>query len=138
MQLSATNGTKETIEDLEKAALHLKRAVRRIREINMGTCNASDPILFNVNTCPELKELVNKISEAAKALNDPDTYDKNSVWKQVREQLDQIFKESLSLPENFGDKIADEVTGVITECNYDVTKEVVLQTMLWCYMAKMQ
>lgn len=52
--------------------------------------------------------------------------------------MDQISKESLSLPENFGDKIADEVTGVITECNYDVTKEVVLETMLWCYMAKMQ
>ncbi len=138
MQLSATNGTKKTIEDLEKAALHLKRAVRRIREINMGTYNKSDPIVFNGNTCPELQELVNKISEAAKALNDPDTYDKNSVWKQVREQLDQISKESLSLPENFGDKIADEVTGVITECNYDVTKEVVLETMLWCYMAKMQ
>lgn len=138
MQLSATNGTKKTIEDLEKAALHLKRAVRRIREINMGTYNKSDPIVFNGNTCPELQELVNKISEAAKALNDPDTYDKNSVWKQVREQLDQISKESLSLPENFGDKIADEVTGVITECNYDITKEVVLETMLWCYMAKMQ
>ena len=138
MQLSATNGTKKTIEDLEKAALHLKRAVRRIREINMGTYNKSDPIVFNGNTCPELQELVNKISEAAKALNDPDTYDKNSVWKQVREQLDQISKESLSLPENFGDKIADEVTGVITECNYDVTKEVVLETLLWCYMAKMQ
>lgn len=79
MQLSATNGTKKTIEDLEKAALHLKRAVRRIREINMGTYNKSDPIVFNGNTCPELQELVNKISEAAKALNDPDTYDKNSV-----------------------------------------------------------
>ena len=93
MQLSAANGTKKTIEDLEKAA---------------------------------------------KALNDPDTYDKNSVWKQVRDHLDVIFSESLTLPENFDDQIADEVTAVITEGNYEVTKQTVLESMLWCYMVKMQ
>lgn len=79
MQLSATNGTKKTIEDLEKAALLLKNALRRIQEINMGTYDKSNSIVFNGNTCPELRELTDQISEAAKALNDPDTYDKNSV-----------------------------------------------------------
>lgn len=52
--------------------------------------------------------------------------------------MDTIFSESLTLPENFDDQIADEVTDVITEENYDVTKQTVFEAMLWCYTVKMQ
>lgn len=138
MQLSAANGTKKTIEDLEKAALHLKKAVRRIREINMGTYNASDPIVFNGNTCPELQKMIGKVNEATKALNDPDTYDKNSVWKQVRKQLDEFFEGMPGFNESLGDKILAEVTGVIMESHFDVTKETVVMAMILCYMKKLQ
>lgn len=58
--------------------------------------------------------------------------------KQIRKFLDEIYEESNTLPENFGDEILSEVTDRFIEDGYKITKQNVLEELLWCYMCKMQ
>ena len=64
---------------------------------------------------------------------------KNSVKKEkIRKCLNEIFKESEILPENFGEEIVAELEERFLEDGYMVTKKTVIEEMLWCYMCKMQ
>lgn len=64
---------------------------------------------------------------------------KNSVKKEkIRKCLNEIFKESEILPENFGEEIVAELEERFLEDGYKVTKKTVIEEMLWCYMCKMQ
>lgn len=58
--------------------------------------------------------------------------------KQIRKILDEIYEESSTLTENFGEEILEELTEIFTEYGYEITKEIVIEQMLWCYMCKMQ
>lgn len=58
--------------------------------------------------------------------------------KKIREYLDEIYEESLTLPENFGEEILQELIARFTEDGYEITKQTVLEELLWCYMSKMQ
>ena len=58
--------------------------------------------------------------------------------KQIRKILDEIYEESSTLTENFGEEILEELTEIFTEYGYEITKEAVIEQMLWCYMSKMQ
>lgn len=58
--------------------------------------------------------------------------------KQIRKILNEIYEESNILPENFGDEILLEVTDRFIEDGYEITKQNVLEELLWCYMCKMQ
>ena len=58
--------------------------------------------------------------------------------KQIRKFLNEIYEESTTLPENFGDEILLEVTDRFIEDGYEITKQNVLEELLWCYMCKMQ
>ena len=58
--------------------------------------------------------------------------------EKIRMYLDEIYNESNTLPENFGEEILLEVTGRFTEDGYEITKQTVLEELLWCYMCKMQ
>lgn len=58
--------------------------------------------------------------------------------EQIRRYLDEIYNESVTLPENFGEAILLEVMDVFVESNYEITKQSVLEGLLWCYMCKMQ
>ena len=63
----------------------------------------------------------------------------NKVKKEkIRECLDEIYKESEILPENFGEEIVTELEERFLEDGYEITKETVIEEMLWCYMCKMQ
>lgn len=63
----------------------------------------------------------------------------NKVKKEkIRECLDEIYKESEILPENFGEEIVAELEERFLEDGYEITKETVIEEMLWCYMCKMQ
>lgn len=57
---------------------------------------------------------------------------------EIRKYLDEIYNESITLPENFGESIAAEVKDRFVEDGYEVTKQMVLEEILWCYMCKMQ
>lgn len=57
---------------------------------------------------------------------------------EIRKYLDEIYNESITLPENFGESIVTEVKDRFVEDGYEVTKQMVLEEMLWCYMCKMQ
>ena len=58
--------------------------------------------------------------------------------EKIRMYLDEIYNESNTLPENFGEEILLEVTYRFTEDGYEITKQTVLEELLWCYMCKMQ
>lgn len=58
--------------------------------------------------------------------------------KKIREYLDEIYEESLTLPENFGEEILQELIARFTEDGYEITKQTVIEELLWCYMSKMQ
>lgn len=60
------------------------------------------------------------------------------MGKKIREYLDEIYEESLTLPENFGEEILQELIARFTEDGYEITKQTVLEELLWCYMRKMQ
>lgn len=57
---------------------------------------------------------------------------------EIKKYLDEIYNESTTLPENFGEAIVTEVKDRFVEDGYEVTKQMVLEEMLWCYMCKMQ
>lgn len=61
-----------------------------------------------------------------------------SAKEQIRECLNAIYLKSETLPDNFGDKILDEVYDRFTEDGYEITEQTVLEELLWCYMCKMQ
>ena len=58
--------------------------------------------------------------------------------EKIRMYLDEIYNESNTLPENFGEEILLEVTDRFTEDGYEITKQTVLEELLWCNMCKMQ
>ena len=58
--------------------------------------------------------------------------------EKIRMYLDEIYNESNTLPENFGEEFLLEVTDRFTEDGYEITKQTVLEELLWCYMCKMQ
>ena len=67
---------------------------------------------------------------------------KNEVKRKVRKILDQIYNDSYSLPENFEDEVLEDITECIMVNHYNVkeymTKEFITETILWCYMCRMQ
>ena len=63
---------------------------------------------------------------------------RNTKKEKVREFLDEIYKESEILPENFGDEIVAELEERFLEDGYEITKKNAIEEMLWCYMCKMQ
>ena len=63
---------------------------------------------------------------------------RNTKKEKIREFLDEIYKESEILPENFGDEIVAELEERFLEDGYDITKKNAIEEMLWCYMCKMQ
>jgi hypothetical protein len=58
--------------------------------------------------------------------------------EKIRKILDEIYEESETLPENFGEEILFELSHRFAEDGYEVTKKNVIEEMLWCYMSKMQ
>lgn len=60
------------------------------------------------------------------------------MYEKIRRCLDQIYNESETLPENFGEEILLEVMDRFIEDGYEITKQTVLEELLWCYMCKMQ
>lgn len=62
----------------------------------------------------------------------------NTKKEKIRVYLDEIFKESEILPENFGEEIVTELEERFLEDGYEITKKTVIEEMLWCHMCKMQ
>lgn len=60
------------------------------------------------------------------------------MYEKIRRCLDEIYNESETLPENFGEEILLEVMDRFIEDGYEITKKTVLEELLWCYMCKMQ
>lgn len=63
------------------------------------------------------------------------------IREKVRQYLDEIYKECTTLPENFSETVVSEVTSRFVEDNYeakDITKELTLEQVLWCYISKVQ
>lgn len=58
--------------------------------------------------------------------------------EKIRNCLDEIYKESNTLPENFGEEIFEELVERFIDNGYEITKQMVIEQMLWCYMCKMQ
>lgn len=58
--------------------------------------------------------------------------------EKIRKCLDEIYKESNTLPENFGEEIFEELVERFIDNGYEITKQMVIEQMLWCYMCKMQ
>ena len=58
--------------------------------------------------------------------------------EKIRKYLDEIYNESSTLPENFGEEILLEIVDRFAEDGYEITKQNVLEELLWCYMCKMQ
>ena len=58
--------------------------------------------------------------------------------EKIRKYLDEIYNESKTLLENFGEEILLEIVGRFKEDGYEITKQNVLEELLWCYMCKMQ
>ena len=58
--------------------------------------------------------------------------------EKIKKYLDQIYEESETLSEKFGDAIVKELKARFDEDGYEITKKTVLEEMLWCYMCKMQ
>ena len=66
-------------------------------------------------------------------------YDRDtSAVRKIRKYLDEIYEESTILPDNFGNTILRELETRFIEDGYKITKQNVLQEMLWCYMSRMQ
>ncbi len=70
MILSSSDGTKITIEEMEKSWRILHECYLKISEINEGTYSNKEPIQFDYCTCPELanwtdslKEIIGKIEK---------------------------------------------------------------------------
>lgn len=63
---------------------------------------------------------------------------RNTKKEKIREFLDEIYKESEILPENFGDEIVAELEERFLEDGNEITKKNAIEEMLWCYMCKMQ
>ena len=89
--------------------------------------------------CENSEDRQEEIEEIAAVLPDRmrevlDQEDKNLI----RKYLDEIYNESVILPENFGDEILQEVANCFQEDHYEITKKNVLNEMLWCYMCNMQ
>ena len=57
---------------------------------------------------------------------------------EIRKYIDEIYNESTTLPENFGEAIVTELKNRFTVDGYEITKQTVLEEMLWCYMCRMQ
>lgn len=64
--------------------------------------------------------------------------DGRSMKELIRKYLDEIWEESLTLPTPFSDAILEEVYQCIIDDEYEVTKQIVLEELLWCYMCKVQ
>lgn len=62
----------------------------------------------------------------------------DNVKAEVKKYLDEIYNESITLPENFGEEVLKEVTDRFIEDDYEVTKQAVIEVILWCYMCRMQ
>ena len=77
-------------------------------------------------------------AELEKEPVDLDAEKRNRLSEVVRKYLDQIYEESCTLTENFGDNILFEITDRFIKDGYEITKETVLEELLWCYMCKMQ
>lgn len=58
--------------------------------------------------------------------------------EKIRKYLDEIYNESSTLPDNFGEAILLELVDRFTEDGYEITKQSVLEELLWCYMCRMQ
>ena len=55
---------------------------------------------------------------------------------EIRKYIDEIYNESTTLPENFGEAIVTELKNRFTVDGYEITKQTVLEEMLWCYMCR--
>lgn len=60
------------------------------------------------------------------------------TYKKVRQILDEIYQECMTLPENFGEEICKEVTNSLIEDNYTPTKDSVTEALFWGYIVRMQ
>ena len=58
--------------------------------------------------------------------------------EKIRKCLDEIYNECDTLPENFGEEILEDVMNRFIEDGYEITKKMVLEELLWCYMCRMQ
>ena len=58
--------------------------------------------------------------------------------QKIRKYLDEIYEESETLPENFGDAIFAEVKEYFQSYNYEITRKTVTEALFWCYMCLMQ
>ena len=58
--------------------------------------------------------------------------------EKIRKYLDEIYNESSTLPYNFGEAILLELVDSFTVNGYEITKQSVLEELLWCYMCRMQ
>ena len=65
-------------------------------------------------------------------------YIPSNMRKKIRNILDEIYKESVTLPENFGDEVVNELVIQFIHDGYEITKENVMEEILWCYMCKVQ
>lgn len=94
MKLSSSNGTQLTIEELTKACELLNRARTRIKEINKGKYNGSDPLLFTYATCQELKECMENIKIETRNLDKfVKRIDKESIEKPKQIKLPKQFSQ---------------------------------------------
>lgn len=64
--------------------------------------------------------------------------DSKCIECEIRKCLDEIYNESTILPENFGEEIVAEIKDRFIEDRFKITRQTVLEEMLWCYMCKMQ
>lgn len=58
--------------------------------------------------------------------------------EKIREVLDEIYRESETLPERFGDAVVAELAARFSEDRYEISRKTVVEEMLWCYMSRMQ
>ena len=71
MNLSSSNGTQTTIDDLGKAWDLLHSSYLRFKEINDGSYTKTNPpIQFNRATCPELINLIDDIKDIMKKIEE--------------------------------------------------------------------
>ena len=61
-----------------------------------------------------------------------------SAREKIRKCLNEIYRKTTILPENFGDSIEDELEKRFQEDGYEITEQTVINEMLWCYMCRMQ
>ena len=65
-------------------------------------------------------------------------YVPSNMRQKIRNILDEIYKESTILPENFDDGTVNELVTQFINDGYEITKENVIEEILWCYMCKVQ